>query len=274
MPFPKNQKNVSPTPSITYLIFSHPSRSPPRHTQRRMMNLDETYYALPDPSAPFEPTICIDPADCQEDRHDPEPSPKKRNCGRCGPKSPEGKRISANNATRHGSCALTLILFGESEEGWLRLLHRWVDEYKPRPDSLEYDFVLKTAQTEWHRIRNQRNYDDLLTTLGSKPPLSWTPEETKQHDLHHRYRRNAESDFARTYRLLEQHYKTHKPECFEPASAPVEPKPMPRLSIVKRDRRSPTGKSLTEHPPREGVAYPLPYEPPPEEGEERLEPPK
>jgi hypothetical protein len=65
-----------------YRGFSRPSRTPSRHNQPRTTNLDETYYALPDPSAPFEPTICIDPADCQEGRNDPEPSPKKRNCGR------------------------------------------------------------------------------------------------------------------------------------------------------------------------------------------------
>jgi hypothetical protein len=74
--------------------------------------------------------------------HDPEkPAPAKRNCGRSGPTSPEGRAASSKNSTKHGACSRTLILPGESEEAWERLLARYVRTYQPAEDSLEYDFV-------------------------------------------------------------------------------------------------------------------------------------
>jgi hypothetical protein len=48
---------------------------------------------------------------------------EKRNCGHTGPTSPEGRAISARNATRHGMCAKTLILDHENEQDWLQLLN-------------------------------------------------------------------------------------------------------------------------------------------------------
>jgi hypothetical protein len=47
--------------------------------------------------------------------HDAEnPESEKRNWGRTGPTSPEGRAASSKNAIKHGACAQTLILPCES----------------------------------------------------------------------------------------------------------------------------------------------------------------
>ncbi len=66
--------------------------------------------------------------------------PEKRNSGRTGPTSAEGRSASSKNATKHGACAHTLILPGESEQAWELLLNRWLHEYQPAEDSLELRF--------------------------------------------------------------------------------------------------------------------------------------
>jgi hypothetical protein len=148
--------------------------------------------------------------------------PEKRDSGRTGPTSPEGRATSSKNATKHGACSHTLILPGESEDAWLLLLNRWCQTYEPEEDSLKYDFVLKTAQAEWHRIRTQRNYDVYLYILQGVSPFNWTPDQIKKHDLNLRYKTAAERAFQREYRLLEQHYKVHPPAAqeFDPDNPP------------------------------------------------------
>jgi hypothetical protein len=100
--------------------------------------------------------------------YDPD-RPKKRNSGKTGPTSAAGRAKSAQNARRHGACARTLILPYESPEGWELLLARWHRTYTPEDDSLAADFVLRTAQAEWQRIRTQHSYDDFLKITAWSP---------------------------------------------------------------------------------------------------------
>jgi hypothetical protein len=166
----------------------------------------------------------------------------KRNSGRTGPTSPEGRAISSKNSIKHGACSRTLILPGESEESWLLLLSHWCQTYQPAEDSLEYDFVLKTAQAEWHRIRTQRNYDVYLYILQGVSPFNWTPDQIKKHDLNLRYKTAADRAFQREYRLLEQHYKIHRPiVAKQPAREAA-----PSLKIFMEDPTSPTGHTLLQ----------------------------
>jgi hypothetical protein len=168
--------------------------------------------------------------------------PEKRNCGRTGPTSSEGRSASSKNAIKHGACSRTLVLPGESEESWQLLLGRWCKTYQPAEDSLEYDFVLKTAQAEWHRIRTQRNYDVYLHILQGVSPFNWTPDQIKKHDLNLRYKTAAERAFQREYRLLEQHYKIHRPIVAQHPAREASPP----LRIFMEDPTSPTGHTLLQ----------------------------
>jgi hypothetical protein len=173
-----------------------------------------------------------------EEFENPEAPRKKRNCGRCGATSEAGRRRSALNALKHGATAKTLILKVESEEGWLIVLNRWKDRYQPLENSLEAEFVLRTAQSDWARMRCSRQYDEFIHGVSCASPDTWTPEEIKKHDLMLRYRGAAERSFHREYRALETHYKIHnllpKPEpepTAEPESAPP-PESWPDFEIV------------------------------------------
>ena len=190
---------------------------------------------------------------------DPEiPEPEKRNCGRTGPTSPEGRATSSKNSIKHGSCAQTLILPCESEESWLLLLNRWRRDYQPAEDSLKYDFVLKTAQAEWHRIRAHRNFDCFTSLTQGSSPFNWTPDQVKKYDLMLRYKTAAERAFQREFRLLEQFCKLHRsvegvsaaaavaPATTNtaPDSAPKQQQRAPTLTILAEDPDSPTGTSV------------------------------
>jgi hypothetical protein len=185
------------------------------------------------------------------------PPIEERNSGRTGSISADGSRAEIT------------ILSCESQEAFDEILRRWCATYQPEPDSLEFDFVLKTVQAEWSRIRCQRNYNDFTNRLGDRQPFDWTAEEIKLHDLHLRYKTAAERGFQRDYRTLEQHYKSHQPKPKpEPQpkteAVPETPKRQSRTRITTTDPTSPTGyKCLYEYPPQEGVTYPCPTDPPP-----------
>ena len=153
-------------------------------------------------------------------------------------KPEDGKPNSgrALNAIKHGGCSKTLILPHESIGDWELVLSHWCAVYRPKEDSLEFDFVLKVAQAEFRRLRADRNYDDFLASLESSPPFAWTETEIKTHDLMQRYLTAANREFQRQYRMLEQHYKTHKP-------IPAEP--------VEQEQT--TQKETSEVPARQGI---------------------
>ena len=157
--------------------------------------------------------------------------PKKRNCGRTGPTSPEGRAASSKNAIKHGACAQTLILSHETEEAWQLVLAHFCEIYHPPEDSLAYDFVRRTAQAEWHRVRTQRNFDCVMASTESGCTFNWTPDQIKQHDLALRYKNSAERAFQREFRLLEQFYKAH---CPKPAKEPA-------ASEEKEEEEEPNG---------------------------------
>ena len=192
--------------------------------------------------------------------------PEKRNCGRTGPTSPEGRATSSKNSTKHGACAQTLILPCESEESWLLLLNRWLKEYQPPEDSLLYDFVLKTAQAEWHRIRTHRNLESVMALTQGRSPFNWTPDEIKKNDLCLRYKSAAERAFQRDFRLFEQFRKLHPAAAAQkPAEPGPAPKPQARLTVVGEDPTSPTGLTLLLENIGGVETRPLtPYYPPPE----------
>jgi len=209
-----------------------------------------------------------------------EPEPEKRNSGRTGPTSPEGRAASSKNSIKHGSCSQTLILPCEKEESWLLLLNRWLKTYQPPEDSLLYDFVLKTAQAEWYRIRAHRNLDCFDNIIQGFSPFNWTPDQVKKYDLMLRYKTTAERAFQREFRLLEQFCKLHPSvdsgstasTCTKcrpagtagPTTADPASEPRTELLIVGEDPDSPTGLTVL-HEVIGGVenTVPRPYYPPP-----------
>jgi hypothetical protein len=112
----------------------------------------------------------------------------------------------------------------------------------PSPeDSLLYDFILKTAQAEWHRIPAHRKLESVTALTQGSSPFNWTPDQIKKHDLCLRYAIAAERAFQREFRLLEQFRKLHPPSRVAP---PNPPNPIPNLRPV-----SPSWEKIQPVPP-------------------------
>jgi hypothetical protein len=242
-------------------------RTPPQHNQRRMTLPDnDDIHPREDAEDPITPQESTAEEHTTESPADP-PRPK-RNCGRTGATTQAGRARSALNAVRHGSCAWTLILPTESEEGWQLLLARWRKRYPCEDDSVEYDFLLKATQAEWHRIRCQNNFNSFLSTTVGVTPFNWTEEQKKNHDLHLRYKTAADREFRSAYHLLQNAFKSQPPPPAPAPTADPKPAPEPKRETISRfiicDPKSPTGFSVDfEYPPQEGVTYPYPIPRPP-----------
>jgi hypothetical protein len=69
-----------------------------------------------------------------------------------GPKTDAGKRVSSQNATRHGMLANHVLIEGESRERFLALVAEYDDEYKPATRSAR-DLVHTMAVCRWRTLR-------------------------------------------------------------------------------------------------------------------------
>jgi len=85
------------------------------------------------------------------------------------PTTPQGKAISARNATTHGLFARDIVLpsLGEDPAGYLKLETEWLTQLAPR-NLLERHYVEKIAAASWrlrrlHRWQAQLFEDDTLT---------------------------------------------------------------------------------------------------------------
>jgi hypothetical protein len=69
-----------------------------------------------------------------------------------GPKTPEGKARSARNATRHGDLSRTVLLKGESREGFEQLVGVIYDALKPA-NAFDELLIGKMAAAHWRQLR-------------------------------------------------------------------------------------------------------------------------
>jgi len=69
-----------------------------------------------------------------------------------GPKTAEGKAISAKNAVRHGLSAETIILANESPESFQQLLDEYMEELQP-VGKCERDLVHRLVVAKWREFR-------------------------------------------------------------------------------------------------------------------------
>ncbi len=156
----------------------------------------------------------------------PEPESPKRNSGRTGPTTPEGKMKTHLNALRHGCCARTLVLGHENPADYLKLYEHWEQDY-PHESNLLKDFLLRTAQAEWQRIRAQEEYNTVLDGFTRPEIYNLTEEERHSLDLQQRYLTTAERKFQREFGMLERFWNNHcKPDlkASPKPEKPVEPK--------------------------------------------------
>jgi len=86
-----------------------------------------------------------------------------------GPKTPEGKRHSATNATRHGLLSDCVVLPGESRDAFNALLAQHIERLDPA-DGVEFGMIEELAASYWRLRRSWAIENHLLAEgLATQP---------------------------------------------------------------------------------------------------------
>ena len=132
-----------------------------------------------------------------------------------GPVTPQGKRNSSRNRTRHGMFADTIVLVGEDKSQFLEMLEDLFAEYQPRT-RMESMLVEVLAAARWRQDRifgmQKVAFDyDVSTSpaTGEIRPLRAvlamrTPESARSHELLLRYEVALDRQVSRTLLRLER----------------------------------------------------------------------
>src|SRR5215472_2979044 len=79
-----------------------------------------------------------------------------------GPKTPEGKRISATNARRRSLLSETLLIEGESPRHFEALLLQITQQYQPLPGH-EMGLAESMACARWRQLRAMGMHSEILS---------------------------------------------------------------------------------------------------------------
>ncbi|HYI92900.1 MAG TPA: hypothetical protein VEX68_05110 [Bryobacteraceae bacterium] len=113
-----------------------------------------------------------------------------------GPTTPEGKAISALNATKHGLTSSRVVLPHESQEAYDKLEASLINRFKPT-DDLESELVQEMAAARWRLRRIESMEAALFKKAIKQHEEAGTPDA-----LDTAYAEVAES---KSYRMLVRH---------------------------------------------------------------------
>lgn len=122
-----------------------------------------------------------------------------------GPKTPEGKSVSSQNATKHGCCSNKLILPDEDEQEWLALKQGWMDDYDPHTHAARA-LVYDAAVAHWLLLRARRRYYEAEWSVHAEQPdaMQWGEQHHQKIERFTRYRTAAERSFTRAVNNVER----------------------------------------------------------------------
>lgn len=135
-----------------------------------------------------------------------------------GPKTPEGKAVSSQNARTHGLTSRRLILPGENEEEFAELREMWLAQFPPESQA-ETAMVEQLARNDWFRQRAERRYLEIEDRLGDTHAADWSEEQFRQLERIVRYKTTAERSFQRSLLIVRQLRKDRQQEEREEARA-------------------------------------------------------
>ncbi len=135
-----------------------------------------------------------------------------------GPKTPEGKSTSSQNAITHGCCSHKLILPDEDEQEWLDLKQGWFDDYDPHTHAARA-LVYDAAVSHWLLLRARRRYYEAEWSLYSEQPdaMQWSDPQHQKIERFTRYRTTAERSFTRALNNVERLRKNRLQEAHRDA---------------------------------------------------------
>ncbi len=147
----------------------------------------------------------------------PAPEPRYWQC--TGPKTPEGKAVSSQNARTHGLTSQKLFLPGENEQEFADLRETWFVQYPPE-SAAEGEMVEQLARHCWFLRRAERRYADVEERLGESSAADWSDEQFRLLERIVRYKTTAERSFQRSLTIVRQLRKDRQQE--ERAAAQAE----------------------------------------------------
>ena len=131
-----------------------------------------------------------------------------------GPTTPEGKKIAAQNSTRHGMLAQTVVLEGESKSRFEELLTSYIALIQPR-SAAETALVETMTIARWKQMRIwgiekagfQLEMSRESSALGANATRGYLTfkklaDTSRVLDLQHRYETGYERQFCRAYAFL------------------------------------------------------------------------
>src|ERR1700722_5851212 len=131
-----------------------------------------------------------------------------------GPTTPEGKQIAAQNSTRHGMLAQTVVLEGESQSRFEELLPSYIALIQPR-SAAETALVETMTIARWKQMRIwgiekagfQLEMSRESAAAGANATRGYLTfkklaDNSRVLDLQHRYETGYERQFCRAYAFL------------------------------------------------------------------------
>ncbi len=121
-----------------------------------------------------------------------------------GPSSADGKKVTSQNARKHGCRSQQRIVPGERRKDYNALWDRWLQQYEPETPG-DVAQLERVVDADWRLQRTERAYTDVERALRreSKDAAEWTGELLGRLQLMQRYRTGAENSLHKELRLLE-----------------------------------------------------------------------
>ncbi|HWF48240.1 MAG TPA: hypothetical protein VG168_14620 [Bryobacteraceae bacterium] len=122
-----------------------------------------------------------------------------------GPRTPEGKAISSQNANKHGCRSKTLILRHEDPAEYEALHKSWWDEYQPLGQR-EETLVQLLIDNHWFLKRASKRLEQVEEALPENVH-EWKDADTKMLSTFQRYKTTAERAFYKAFREVEAYLR-------------------------------------------------------------------
>jgi hypothetical protein len=164
--------------------------------------LDDNLYEPPDLEALMsEKSSGIESETLDRETHDP----RDHNHRSGGPRTPEGKAISSQNANKHGCRSKTLILRHEDPAEYEALHKSWWDEYQPFGHR-EETLVQLLIDNHWFLKRASKRLEQVEEALPENV-YEWTEADKKLLSTFQRYKTAAERAYYKSFREVEAYLR-------------------------------------------------------------------
>ena len=122
-----------------------------------------------------------------------------------GPRTPEGKQKSSQNATKHGCCSRQLLLPDEDPAAWEALKAGWLQEYEA-VNHAALSLILQTAEAQWMLVRAHNQFSQTQYAIYQEQPECrlWTETHHKLYSKFQRYLTAAQNTFQRAFQAIER----------------------------------------------------------------------